>query len=369
MKRRATLIGFRRLAAYAAACAAITIVVGAARAGAFEREESFQRTIPLDGAKRVVVADSRGDVKVVGEKGRADILCEFTKRIRGRDQEKADRLFALMDIDVRREAAAIVVEARYPDRQDRNKNILSYLMQHFPGMGIDITLTVPAGFDVKIVTSSGDAELANILGSAEISSASGDVEANGVGGDLKIDVSSGDIEVSNVAGKTFLNSASGDIEASALKGDVGVRSASGDIDLSAIGGDLSAGSTSGDVIVDGVQAVVFSGSSGSARFSEVRGSVAVTVSTGDVEVYAVPQAAGNYEVRSSSGTITLQFDRPMKGGYKFKAQTTSGDISINLPIDVSQMGRHRLTGVVRGGKSFVVLETASGDIVVSESEE
>jgi len=228
---------------------------------------------------------------------------------------------------------------------------------------------VPAGTDVKIVTSSGDARLSNILGSAEITSASGGVEATGIGRDLKVDMSSGDMAVSDIRGSAVLNSASGDIEAQGLAGDVRVQSASGDIDLSELGGRLTAASTSGDIVVEGVGAVVYSGTSGSARFAGVRGGVVITVSTGDVEVGAAPEAAANYELRSSSGTIELRFERPMKSGYVLKAQTTSGDISVNLPIEVTRVGRHQLAGVVRGGKSLVVLETASGDIIVSEPEE
>jgi len=74
-------------------------------------------------------------------------------------------------------------------------------------------------------------------------------------------------------------------------------------------------------------------------------------------------------MRTSSGRVMLQFDRILKRGFALKARTTSGDISMILPIKVSKVGRHYLVGVVREGASTVILETASGDIDVSEPEE
>jgi hypothetical protein len=347
----------------------LLLMVSAGEAVAYEREETLQKRIPLQGEKDLVVMNSRGDIRVIGEKGRTEISCEFTKRVRGRNQEDVDRLFNLMDLDVKREGADITISARYPDTSDREGNIFSYLMQRYAGLGIDINLMVPPGLNIKIITASGDTQLASILGSAEIAAASGDVEATGIGRDLKIDVSSGDVVVSGVSGKAFLNSASGDIEAHQIDGDAGIRSASGDMILSEIGGDLTAASASGDISVEGVGAVTFSGTSGSATFTGVREGVKATVSTGDIEIEAAPVLNANYEIRTSSGQIELRFEKPMRNGFKLKAQTTSGDISVDLPIKVSKVGRHQLSGVVREGKSVVVLETASGDIIVSEPEE
>jgi DUF4097 and DUF4098 domain-containing protein YvlB len=274
-----------------------------------------------------------------------------------------------LDVDLKREKGDLTISARYPDSSNRQGNILSYLMQRYAGLTIDMTVTVPAELDVKVVIASGDAQVASILGSVEIVSASGDVEVAGVGKDLKIDVSSGDLVASGVAGKAYLSSASGDIEAHHIEGDATVRSASGDVMLSEVGGDLAAASASGDVTVEGVGAVTYSGTSGSATFTGVRKGVTATVSTGDIEVHAAPTVRANYEIRTSSGGIELVFDAPVPGGFLLKAETTSGDISVDLPISVSKVGRHELAGAVREGKSVVLLETASGDITVNEHEE
>jgi len=367
MKRIRPEIGSPRVAR----CAALLVLLvafAATAAFAYEREETFQKRLPLQGAKRIIVTNSVGDVKVIGEKGRSDIFCEYTKSIRGRDQDEADRIFNLMDIEVSRDGNDLAIKARYPDRSSRDRSILSMLVQHYAGMSLDLNLAVPAGMDVEIVSASGDVELASVLGAATITSASGEVEAVGVG-DLKVDVSSGDMTVSEVSGKAVLSSSSGDVEAHAIKGNLSVRSSSGEIVLSGIGGDLAVQTTSGDVTTEGVRGVDYSGTSGSARFTGVRGPVTAIATSGDIEVDAAPESMANYEMRTSSGQLALSFERVLKGGFALKVRTTSGDISTTLPITVTKVGRHYLIGVVRDGKSTVVLETASGDIEVSEPEE
>jgi|GEM_PF-1210962 len=368
MKRIRPEISSPRAALRAAAVLFLLVSFVPRAVPAYEREETFQKRLPLQGAKRIIITNSRGDVKVIGEKGRSDVFCEYTKSIRGRDQDEADRLFNLMDIEVVREGTGLKISVRYPDRSARDRNILAMLVRHYAGLSIDLNIAVPPEIGVEVVSASGDIELASILGAAMITSASGDVEAVGVG-DLKVDVSSGDITVSEVSGKAVLSSSSGSIEAHKIKGNLSVRSSSGEIILSEIGGDLAVETASGDVAAEGARNVDYSGTSGSARFSGVRGAVTAIAASGDIEVDATPESIVNYEMRTSSGQVALMFERVLKSGFALKVRTTSGDISTTLPITVTKVGRHYLVGVVREGKSIVILETASGDIDVSESEE
>ena len=237
MKEMETRFAVRR-ALRALIVPVVLVVFGAGAARAYDRDETFTKRVPVQGAKHVLLLNSRGDVKVIGEKGRSDISCEYTKRIRGRSQEEADRLFNLADVDVEREDGGIKISVRYPDQSKSDRNVIALLMQRYEALSVDVNVMVPAELDVKIITASGDVQLASVLGASEITAASGNVEATGVG-KLRIDVSSGDLTVSGVAGNAFLSSASGDIEAHHVSGDAAVRSASGDITLSEIGGDLT----------------------------------------------------------------------------------------------------------------------------------
>jgi DUF4097 and DUF4098 domain-containing protein YvlB len=125
----------------------------------------------------------------------------------------------------------------------------------------------------------------------------------------------------------------------------------------------------GDATVDGVESIEYSGMSGSVRFVDVRGAVAASAASGDLSLLLMPVGDHNYTVRTSSGGIKVRFLTAMEGGYLLKASTTSGDIEAMLPINISKVGRNHVAGIVREGKSTIILETASGDISISEPEE
>lgn len=347
----------------------IALFAGGAALGAVEREQDSTMTIPVRGERVVTITNSRGDIHVIGQPGRTDVLIEYRKTVKAKDDAEAARLFAMLKLAVTRDAKSIKVSARYPEETDRERSIIGYIMQRYPSLDLEVTVTLPSGLDVSAITSSGHIELTGVGGSAEVSSASGDVGVSALGGELKASTASGDLNVSGVGGDATLTTASGDISADQIKRNAIVQTASGEVEMTGVGGDLTAASVSGDVTDEGVARVVFSGTSGSAKFTGVRGGVTAAVTSGDVTVEAEPGSAANYEIRTSSGEIVLRFVKKLPGGFIVKARTTSGEISVNLPIEVSKVNRHELAGVVREGKSLVVVETASGDVTVTEAEE
>ena len=347
----------------------IALFTGGAAFGAVEREQDSTMTVPVRGEKMITVTNSRGDIHIVAQPGRTDVLIEYRKTVKAKDDAEAARLFAMLKLAVTRDSKGIIVSARYPEETARERSIISYLMQRYPSLDLEITVTLPPGLDVSALTSSGDVDLAGVSGSAEATTASGDVEVSGLGGELMVKTASGDLAVSEVGGDATLTTASGDITAQRIKKNAVVQTATGDIELTDVGGDLTAASVSGDVTAEKVARVVFSGTSGNASFTGVRGGVTAAVTSGDIAVDAEPGSAANYELRTSSGEVVLRFVKRLPGGFILKATTTSGEISIDLPIEVSKVGRHQLAGVVREGKSLVVVETASGDITVVEGEE
>jgi DUF4097 and DUF4098 domain-containing protein YvlB len=352
-----------------AATAAMAILSTAAARAAVEREEVSTKTVPVQGESVILITNARGDVKVVGQQGRSDISIEVRKIVRARGDEEAARLFGLMELEVVHAGKEIKARAVYPEERERERSIIGYILQHYPSVRMDLNLTVPAGLNVRTVTSSGDVELSDIGGAVEVNSASGDAEIADVAGTVKVGVASGDVSIARVGGDASVTSSNGDIEAEDIKGNALIQSASGEIVVSRIGGNLTAASTSGDVTVHGVSAVEYSGTSGSATLTGVRGPVTAAVTSGDIEVSAAPEAPTNYELRTSSGEIVLRFEKILPGGFVLKARTTSGDISVRLPIQISKVGRHDLAGVVRAGTSVVIIETASGDITIAEPEE
>jgi DUF4097 and DUF4098 domain-containing protein YvlB len=354
-----------KTAARLAAGVAAAAVVMAATARADERSETFEKRAPLDGAKRVVVKNARGDVFIEGEAGRGDIRCEYEKQARGRKRDEIERVFGAMDVEVRRSGDDLVIEAVYPKRKESDRGLLSLIMQQYTSMRIDMRLRVPAAAAVVVAAGSGDVEVAGLEGAVEISASSGDITARRIGGALEIQVSSGDIVVADVAGPVELSAASGDISVRRVAKSVVVQSASGDVDAADIGGDLAIASTSGDVEVSGVGSVEFRGTSGDAAFAGVRGGVIASISSGTVTVVAAPAAVADYTLASSSGGIVLAFEKELPGGFALKAQTTTGEITVSLPIKLHKVSRRYLAGIVGEGKSIVAIETSSGNITIT----
>lgn len=345
------------------------LLSGAAYAGSVKHEERVEKTVELDGATRIVVESKSGDISVIGEAGKTEVFLTIIKRVKAENKEEAESLAKLLDVEIVRVGKELVIRTKYPERKETKKSIFSYLMQRYPKMSMELHLVVPSKLNIELMTASGDLTASDIEGSVELSAASGNLESNNIGGSLSMTVASGDIEAEGIGGEARFSSASGDISARKITGDALVQTASGDIEISDIGGDVEAETITGDVTVDGVGSVFYKGVSGSARFIDVRCGVTAASASGDLSFRVIPETDYDYIISASSGDIKLHFLIAMPGGYVLRAETTTGDINASLPIRLTKVGRTHIAGVVRDGKSKVVLETASGDISIVEPEE
>ena len=350
---------------------AFTAIVAAAAVGeaASWYEETEHKTILVEGEKLLVIITKSGDITVDGEEGSGEITLRLIKKVKAEDAEEAKRLASMMELEVARDDDVLRISTEYPKRGKEKRNLLSYLFNRYPKMRMELILTVPRDLALEVETASGDVSIEDMQNEVDVTSASGDVEINDAGGSVTVHVASGDIDVTGVEASVKLVSASGDVNGRDIAADCLVNTASGDIDLSNIGGDLEIRSVTGDACIDGVGSVEYSGMSGSARFLDVRGSVAASAASGDLSLQLVPEGDFDYTIHTSSGSIKVRFLSVMEGGYVLKASTTTGDIEAILPINISRVGRNHIAGIVREGKSKIILETASGDISISEPEE
>lgn len=332
-------------------------------------EETDRKTVAREGEEVLIVGNKRGDIILVCKEGISEIEVVFIKRVRAENEAEAKKIASGMDVLFKRKDGELVIFAEYPEAENARKSILSILLQRDHRFSMDFEITVPADMIVRAKTSSGDIAIMDAGRAVSLSAASGDVAAERLGGDIEIGVSSGDINIKDVAGCAKINSASGDISVEDVAGDVEIRTSTGDVDLDGIDGDLMIAASASDITVKSVGSVKYKGSSGNARFYGVRGPVHAGAASGDMAFYLEPKGYNDYSVRTSSGEIELHFIEKMPGGYVLKANTTNGDISVNLPIKIKKVGRHYITGVVREGASVVTLETVSGDITVTEDEE
>lgn len=366
---RGTAMFTRAVVAISIAGLAVTFVAADAQTATNKYEETGKKIVALEGEEVIYVGNKRGDIILIGEDGRSEIEIIFTKKVRAENEAEAKNIASGMDVVFKRKDGELIIVAEYPEAENVRKSILSILLQRDPRFSMDFKIMVPPDMIVKAKTSSGDITVLDVGKEVGLSAASGDVEVERIGGDIEIGVSSGDINIRDAAGGVKINSASGDVSAEEIAGDMEVRTSNGDVDLDGIGGDLIIATSSGDIMVKGVGDVKYKGSGGDAKFYGVRGSVSAGAASGDMTFHLEPSGDNDYNVRTSSGELVLRFIEKVPGGYVLKANTTNGDISVNLPIKITKIGRHYIAGVVRDGESVITLETVSGDISVSEDEE
>ena len=169
----------------------------------------------------------------------------------------------------------------------------------------------------------------------ELSTASADVSGRGRFGELKAELASGDLELAEVGGRANVKSASGDVRIDAIGGDASVHTASGDIRVGRIGGDAVVRSASGDVSVDEAAAsITVQTASGDQRVSSIEsGRVTLQSASGDQLVGVRRGTRVRIDAKTMSGETTSELDEgdeaaPDGPAVELRATAMSGDIRI-----------------------------------------
>ncbi|MBN1884518.1 MAG: DUF4097 family beta strand repeat protein [Candidatus Krumholzibacteriota bacterium] len=366
MRHGTEVIG-AKAALFLVAAAIVFVPTGAA--ASYRHEKTSDVAIPREGAMRLFVRTMLADVVITGSADARDIKLRIVRKVTAEDEAKAKEIAEELEVRIDNDGEEIHIGADIPENREKDVNVFNFVFRRRTRIDMTLELTVPADLDIEIETASGDVIAVGVDGRLQATTASGDIEIERTRGELELESASGDVTVVDAAGAVDIGTASGDIAAEKVGGDVNVSSATGDIELEDIAKDLALTSISGDVSVDGVRSVSFSTMNGDARFRNVRGGVRAKAASGDVALDLAPEEDSDYAVRTSSGSIDLNFITIMPGGFILKAETTTGDITVSLPINITKVGRNRILGVVREGARKIVLETASGNISISEPEE
>jgi DUF4097 and DUF4098 domain-containing protein YvlB len=368
MKPRVTKALIRAGQSVLAAAFLLTpVLLPAAPALAVEKEDTTTRTIPAPSSVRLEVSNESGDT-IVRSWARPEIRLEVVKVARARSEERAVELLGKLDFSVEENGDLVKVIASYPHRETAGVSLLGLFISPGERARVDFQLDVPRGARVKA------------------GSASGDVEVLGVAGPVNVDVTSGDVRVTDVAGEVTLDATSGDVELIAVGGAVRIQTTSGDVTLTDVKGRVVVGATSGEVMGSGLtgggELIAMSGdieitssrgafsvtnASGDVTFDRHDGPLTVKTSSGDVIALVTRLAGEGCRLDASSGSVTLEV--PQGTACRLALSTGSGAIHARLPLDIQEVRRNRLAGLVRGGGPLVEITTASGDIDLAEAEE
>ncbi|MFE5807025.1 DUF4097 domain-containing protein [Streptomyces sp. NBC_01232] len=181
---------------------------------------------------------------------------------------------------------------------------------------VAITLTVPAGTQVKVAA----------------------VDAvpfvSGISGGTDVNVVSGDATLVGLSGRVKAHTVSGNVEAQSVTGDLGFQSVSGDL-----------------TVVDGAGVKV--------RADSVSGDMLIDLDPG-------PEAARPVDIalKSVSGQVAIRLPHPADA--RVEANTATGRVSNAFEdLQVSgQMGAKRITGTLGSGVGTLRATTVSGSIAL-----
>jgi hypothetical protein len=297
-------------------------------------EGSFEKTLSVSGPVQLRVATGAGGISV--RRG-PDSSVRVRARIRASQNWRWSE----------KEAAARVheIEQNPPIRQTGNIITIGTEVQRWDNVAISYELTVPERTQVNAGSGSGQVEVYDLKGPADLHTGSGGIRAESIGGPVGARTGSGTINVMGAQGDVTASTGSGGLELSRIEGAVEAHTGSGHITISGATGRLHADAASGGVTVRNAQ-----------RDLEVRSG------SGSITIDGTPNAA-HWEAQTGSGGITVSL--PAGTGFELDAHTGSGSVSTSHQVTVSgTIRRNELRGVVGKAGNLLRLRTGSGNIRV-----
>ncbi|MGH8481787.1 MAG: DUF4097 family beta strand repeat-containing protein [Nevskiaceae bacterium] len=290
------------------------LALGAAAAGAADKERPVDERRPLKADARVEVSNVAGDITV-------EAWDRNELHLTGLLSEQVEKL------EITGNESRLKIEVKLPKR---TRNVDDTILH----------LKVPAGIALVATGVSADIDVRGIRG---------DVEASTVSGDIELDVGSKNVEARSVSGEVTVRAPSAMTR---------VESVSGDIIVHGVRGEVRGETVSGDV--------------------EVRAQAARRVQiksvSGDLEVHADLTADAEVEAKTMSGDVRLNV--PQLPDVEIDLETYSGEIAPSELLPGLRRGKrhsrdddddeHEGREYTREGKGpgRVRLHSFSGDIVV-----
>ncbi len=338
------------------------VTAGSRPAGAADtlRERSDVVLDPA-GGKVLEVENPRGSIEVRrSADGRVHLVA--VKIVHGQNRRHSTQTAGQVEVTTDRIEGRYVVSVSYPQRTDVRIGFWDLLCGvEFPRAQVRLEIEAPAALPLRLRSASGDLSSEDRTGPQTIDTRSGDVSVRGARGELEVTTTSGDLSAADI-GAARLRTSSGEVTVEGVHGALSVRTTSGDITVKGALDSLQLEASSGDIHVG----------------TAPRGLRAETTS-GDIDA---PDIGGWAFLRSSSGDIGFGLRGPLRGaeissvngtvnarlaggsGYDLDARTTNGTIDVSVPLTLSTVDRHAVTGKVAGGGAPVALRTSSGDISV-----
>lgn len=278
-------------------------------------EGTFERTLTVTGAVSLDVATGSGDITVRGaEPGRVHIVGRYRIRDTWLGLSAEERAQLLKDNPSIQQDGNRIRVGHIEDRRLRRNVSISY------------EILTPSETSLDASTGSGSQEISGIQGPVEASCGSGNISLARIPRDVDVNTGSGNIHISSAGAAVNARTGSGRVEVGQAGEKVEVSTGSGSISLGGVTRDLRARSGSGSIQVEGN-----------------------------------PAAQSLWDIRASSGDITLKV--PSSANFELYAHTSSGSIETRHPMTVTgKLRRGELRATLNRADARVEVHTSSGDI-------
>jgi hypothetical protein len=296
--------------------AALAIMAGLLATGASAASKKFQQSYQVSPGGKLVVETDAGSVHVVGTSG---TQVAVNAEIKGREKD-VNRFEMTSD----QKGNDVYVKGK----QGKSG---SWFGNWGSDLDVEITIEVPAKYNVQIGTAGGNVEVASLEGQVKGETSGGNVDMKGIKGEIDFSTSGGNIGAAECTGSIHMETSGGNIAIASITGDVDVSTSGGNVKVSAVSGKVHAETSGGDVVVK--------------MKGENKGVFAET----------------------SGGSIRI--DVPKGIAANIDAETSGGSVTCDLPVTMSgRMDEGRVKGTVNGGGPTIHAHTSGGDVHIKGAE-
>jgi Putative adhesin len=205
------------------------------------------------------------------------------------------------------------------------------------GGGIDVTIQLPAGSEVRATAGLADFDCDGPLGDCRFKAGIGHIRIEQAR-TLSVKSGMGDVSLDRATGHVDITAGSGDVRVRELATSAVIKASNGDTWVGDVHGDVRLQSANGAIAVDHAHATLAAKSAnGDVRLGELaRGTVVLETQIGDVEV-GIPEGTAAYlDVRASAGRVHNALEAAEAPDaeaetVEVRARTTAGDVVIRRP--------------------------------------
>ena len=234
-----------------------------------------------------------------------------------------------------------------------------------PGVRVDLLIRAPAGANLDIVNTFGDASAQGYSGKLRLDGGSGLLSSAGGEGELELDNGSGEVVVSGHRGRVTADTGSGSVKITDCECEIVADTGSGSVDIAKGKGSVSADTGSGRVEVESFAgpfaADTGSGSVTARGLSDVR-SLHVDTGSGSVKVEGDLSALANMEIDTGSGSVNLR--SPAQPSLELRIDTGSGGVDVEAPGASIRENDDATIVRMKEGAGSGVIDTGSGSVAI-----